>query len=157
MKKIMSLIALAAIITLSSFMSSRPPGNGPFNSTETMELTGNFYNECTGEFVNYTGTAHANVFGMFRASKVFVNYHVQYSMVGVGQTSGKTYRANMQEQYSESSTAKGTFRMQTSTSGRWVTAGAKNNFTTLTASQLSVNSRGEVTVSVEDPTVNSCR
>jgi hypothetical protein len=156
MKKIMSLIALAAIITLSSFVSGRGPG-APFNSVESTEVSGTFFNDCTGEFVEYTGTVHTNVFGMFRADRILVNYHVQYSLVGVGTTSGKTYRANMQEQYSESSTAKGSFRMQASTSGRWVTAGAKNNFTTLTASQVSVNSRGEVTVNVEDPTVNSCR
>jgi hypothetical protein len=156
MKKIMSLIALAAIITLSSFVSGRAAG-GPFNSVETMELQGNFFNDCTGEFVEYTGTAHTTVFGMFRGDRTMVNYHVQYSLVGVGATSGKTYRANMQEQYSESSTSKGSFRMQASTTGRWVTAGAKNNFTTITTSQVSVNSRGEVTVNVEDPTVNSCR
>ncbi len=157
MKKIMSLIALAAIITLSSFVSSRPPGNGPFNSVENMEVEGTFFNECTGEWINYTGSVHANIFGMFRSTRIFVNYHVQYSFVGVGQTSGKTYRANMQEQYSESATSRGTFRMQASTNGRWVTSGAKNNFTTSTASHVSINSRGEVTVSVEDPTFNSCQ
>lgn len=153
----MSLIALAAIITLSSFMSSRPPGNAPFSAVETTEVQGSFFNDCTGEFVNYSGTAHTNVFGMFRANKIFVNIHTVYSFVGVGETSGKTYRASMQDHYSESNTARGTSRMQTSTSGKWVTAGAKNNFTTSTASQVSINSRGEVTVNVEDPTVTSCR
>ena len=156
MKKIMSLVALAAIFTLSSFVS-RAPGNGPFNTVETMDVEGSFYNECTNEFINYTGTVHANVFGMFRANKTFVNYHVQYSFVGVGQTSGKTYRANMQERYSESATTRGTMRMQTSTTGRWVTSGSRNNFTTSSSSQVSVNSRGEVTVNVEDPTFNSCQ
>jgi hypothetical protein len=157
MKKIMSLIALAAIITLSSFMSGRSTGNGPFNSIETTEVQGSFFNECTGEFVNYTGTVHTNVFGMFRANKIFVNYHSQYSFVGVGATSGKTYRANQQDHYSESSTATGSSRMQVSSTANWITSGNKNNFTTTSASQVSVNSRGEVTVNVEDPIVNSCR
>ncbi len=156
MKKIMSLIALGAIFTLSSFVSSRP-GGGPFNTVETMEVEGTLYNECTSEWISYTGTVHANVFGMFRGAKVFVNYHVLYSFVGIGQSSGKTYRSNTQERYSESSTSRGTYRMQTSSTGRWVTSGARNNFTTSTASQLSINSRGEVTVSVEDPTFNACQ
>jgi hypothetical protein len=156
MKKIMSLIAIGAIFTLSSFVSSRP-GNGPFNSVETFEMDGSFFNECTGEMINYTGTVHANIFGMTRANKLFVNYHVVYSFVGVGATSGKTYRSNTQERYSESSTTRGTYRMQTSSQGRWVTSGARNNFTTTTATQVSINSRGEVTVNVEDPTLNSCQ
>ncbi len=157
MKKIMSLIALAAIFTLSSFVSSRPAGNGPFNSVETMDVEGSFFNECTNEWVNYTGTVHATVFGMFRANKVFVNYHATYSYVGVGQTSGKTYRSNSQERYSESATSRGTARIQTSTTGRWVVSGSRNNFTTSTSSQVSVNSRGVVTVSVEDPIISFCQ
>ncbi len=157
MKKIMSLIAIAAVFTLSSFVSNRAPAGGPFNSVENMEVEGTFYNECTGEWINYTGTVHANVFGMFRGTRVFVNYHATYSYVGVGQTSGKTYRSNTQERYSESATSRGTSRMQTSTNGRWVVAGGKNNFTTSTSAQVSVNSRGEVTISVEDPLVSSCQ
>src|SRR5687768_623541 len=72
MKKIMSLVALAAIFTLSSFVSRTPPGQGPFNSVETVAVEGSFFNECTGEWILYTGTAHSNVFGMFRANKIFV-------------------------------------------------------------------------------------
>ena len=157
MKKIMSLVALAAIFTLSSFISRTPPGQGPFNSVETMNLEGSFFNECTGEWITYTGTAHANVFGMFWANKIMVNYHITYSYVGIGQTSGKTYRANMQEQYSESSSSTGRYSMNASSAGRWVTSGARNNFTTSSSSQVSINSRGEVTVNVDDPTFDSCQ
>lgn len=157
MKKIMSLIALAAVITLSSFVSSRPPGNAPFHSIEIMELEGEFFNDCTGEFVKYSGTVHTNTSGMFRANKIFVNMHSVSSFVGIGQTSGKTYRANIQDRYSESGTARGASRMQFSSSARWVSSGAKNNFVTSSNTQVSINSRGEVTVNVEEPTVTSCR
>ena len=156
MKKIISLAALAAIFTLSSFVSGNSVARGPFNSIETMEVSGSMFNECTNEFVNYTGTAHANIFGMFKPNRIYVNYHIQYSLTGVGQNSGRTYHANMQDHYSESSAFRGTYRMQFNSNGRFLTSGPRNNFTTVATSSLTINSRG-VTVSVEELTVATCQ
>ena len=157
MKKIMLLAAFAAFFTLSSFVSTRFAANPAFNSVETMEMDGSVFNECTNEFVDYSGTAHANIFGMFRANRIFVNYHIQYSFTGVGRTSGKIYHANMQDTYSESSSFRGTYRLQTSSRGRFVTSGAKNNFTTSASSHLSINSRGEIRVNVDDLALVTCQ
>lgn len=153
----MLLAAFAAFFTLSSFVSNSSAAGPSFNSVESMEMDGSVFNDCTNEFVDYSGTAHANIFGMFRANRIFVNYHIQYSFTGVGRNSGKIYHANMQDTYSESSSFRGAYKLRASSKGKFMTSGAKNNFTTTASSQLSINSRGEVRVSVEDLALVTCQ
>ncbi|MCU7550494.1 hypothetical protein OCK74_15355 [Chitinophagaceae bacterium LB-8] len=119
----------------------------PFNFAETFAIQWNAWNDCTGEWVVFSGTGHYSVHGVINDNKATFSLHYNTSNAkGVGLTSGRQYISTETFNY----TNNGSFIneqivFQQRGTIKYISIGSLDNFNLENDWHLTINANGEVT------------
>jgi len=143
------IFSLFAVIALSSFTTQTKPQAGPtpFREIFTDNYTFTFFNNCSGEEVEITGTETHEIFGVINDGKIRYNSKVTVNQRGLGLTSGKLYTGHAEDLFSEHISTNGALYVtNTLSKGILATAGGDNNIKFSYSFHVTVDANGNVTV-----------
>jgi len=154
------LLLLLTLFTAIVFVSVRglvgPKGKTfitvPFNEQSSFFLESDSWSDCTGEWVHITGNIHIDVHGVMNGNRINFVQHINYQgLSGEGLTSGRHYTGSGVANSAYNGKFDGlSYTTISSSAIKMNTSGPGNNLVLASSAKITVNARGEVTISKFD-------
>jgi hypothetical protein len=123
----------------------------PFKSSSTETYTDLFYNDCSGEWVELTGTVTYDTHGVINGNKMSSVLHISEKDKGVGLTSGKQYTGSIERNDAYNVSFNGAVIFSIVENGVLATPGGGNNIKVRAEIKVTINANGDVTVERGSP------
>jgi hypothetical protein len=119
----------------------------PFKFAETFTVQWKAWNDCTGEWIAFSGTGHFMITGVINDNRPTFFLHYNTSNVkGIGQTSGRQYISRETFNYTNNSSfINEQIIYQQRGTLKFISIGSQDNFTLENDWHLTINANGEVT------------
>jgi hypothetical protein len=154
MKKILLSLVLTTAIALVSFTKLVAEKQTaftavPFNDQSSFLIESDSWSDCTGEWIHITGNIHIDIHGVMNGNRINFVQHINYQgLSGEGETSGRHYSGSGVSNNVFNGKFDGSFYTTMSSSLIKLNApGSGNNLVLTSKARITVNARGEVTVS----------
>ena len=149
---IVTSLALIAAITLSSAVQASNEGN------LKLEIPSTDFNPCTDESVDSLVKIHIVLTSTANANNVSGTFHLNFSVKGVGQTSGAIYTGSESDNETfNTSLENGRAVFPVVNRFNMTTAGGKNNWVVRVTGHITVNANGDVTAEFDRELDGTCR
>lgn len=160
MKRYSIAVTLAAALALGSMGAVAASSKAANQMNVRFPVSFTLFNPCTGELVDFSGTAHVVLVLTTNDNHGSLMFHANDQAVsGVGQTTGARYTeiANFSD-HIEGSFVNGQLSQTTVIRNlRWVTAGGGNNWLDFDETDhITINANGDVTVDFVHAAVTGC-
>jgi hypothetical protein len=118
----------------------------PINFSESFTMLSSTWNNCSGEFIDFSGIGHVQVRGVITDNKITYVLHYNLSNVkGYGRTSGTEYVTTSTFNYSNSVNYNTQYVYQQRATSNFIAKGKDSDFTVENNWHLTVNANGLTT------------
>jgi hypothetical protein len=138
------LVVLSSLFLTSSTKRSAAPV--PVHEHYVYPIDDWAWSDCTGESIHITGQIMIDIHGIVNNNRMNFVIHDNYSVQGIGETSGKLYAGSGLYNESYNGNFTGSYTLSGKSKVRLNTSGGQNNLVLTMRAHTTVNAQGIVTV-----------